>query len=192
MSAEFEQLVAEFEKFQSKIKNVDDQLANLGQMQSELSELEGVATSADRSVTVVAGPGGAIKDIQLTDRAMAQPPQALSAALLSTLQQAVAESARKQASIVEEHMGGGLNLTEQVLESQAQLFGKDPEELRAAMEQERPRRRSAEEERFDDYSQQSVLSSGDDRGRQAPPPPASGGGSAGDAFLKNLFDEDQR
>lgn len=191
MSAEFEQLVAEFEKFQSKIKNVDDQLANLGQMQSEISELQGVATSADRSVTVVAGPGGAIKDIQLTDKAMAQPPQALSATLLSTVQQAVAESARKQAAIVEEHMGGGLNLTDQVLDSQARLFGKDPEELRAAMAEERPRHRSAEEERHDDYSQRSVLSSGYDRGRQTPPPPSSGGSSAGDTFLKNLFD-DQR
>ncbi|MBK1784048.1 YbaB/EbfC family nucleoid-associated protein [Prauserella cavernicola] len=191
MSAEFEQLVAEFEKFQSKIKKVDDQLADLGQMQNAVAELEGMAVSADRSVTVVAGPGGALKDIQLTDKAMEQQPKALAAALLSTVQQAVADAARKQAAIVEEHMGSGLGLSDRVVESQAQLFGKDPEQFRAEVAEGQPRTRSAEEEHHDDYSEQSVFDDADDRGKQAPPPPASGS-SAGDAFLQNLFDNDDR
>lgn len=192
MSAEFERLLAQFERFQSKIKKVDDQLANVERMQSEIAELEATASNADRSITIVAGPGGAIKDIQLTDKALSQQPQALSAALMSTIQEAVAEAARKQAAIVDDHMGGQLNVTDQVLETQAQLFGTSPQELRERMEQERPIRQTPlrpEEEYHEDYSHQDFL--GSDQGQQSPPPPpAPSGGSAGDEFLQNLFNND--
>ncbi|NKQ56376.1 YbaB/EbfC family nucleoid-associated protein [Amycolatopsis sp. K13G38] len=136
MSAEFDQLVAQFEQFQSRLKRVDEQFANIGQMQQELAEMEAVAVSPDRSVTVVAGPSGAIKDIRLTDLAMRQSPQALSSALMNTVRQAVAEAARRQAGIVENAVGDDMHLTDQVLETQAQLFGTTPEELRATMEQQ--------------------------------------------------------
>ncbi|MGH3948243.1 MAG: YbaB/EbfC family nucleoid-associated protein, partial [Pseudonocardiaceae bacterium] len=66
MSAEFERLVAQFERFQSKVKHIDDQFAGIGQMQEEVSALEASASSPGRSVTVVAGPGGFIKDIKLS------------------------------------------------------------------------------------------------------------------------------
>lgn len=62
MSAEFDQLVAEFEAFQAKLKSADDRFANMAQMQEELSEIEVSVTSPDRTVTVVAGVGGSIKD----------------------------------------------------------------------------------------------------------------------------------
>ncbi|PRX43931.1 YbaB/EbfC DNA-binding family protein [Prauserella shujinwangii] len=190
MSAEFDRLVAQFEQFQSKLKNVDEQFANLGQMQRQIADLEAVATSPDRSITVVAGPGGSVKDIKLTEAALAQQPQALSSALLSTLQQAVAEAARKQAGIVEEHVGDDMHLTDQVLETQAQLFGTSPEELRERTEEERPARRADADEVHDDYSQQSVLRSSDEQPPGTPPPSATG--SQGDDFLRNLFSEDDR
>ncbi|GAA1244035.1 hypothetical protein GCM10009676_32180 [Prauserella halophila] len=192
MSAEFDRLVAEFEKFQSKMKHVDQQMAGVEDMQSELSELEASATNADRSVTVIAGPGGAVKDLQLTDKAMSQPPQALAAAIKSTLSEAVAEAARKQAGIVDNHMGGmGINATEQVIETQAEAFGMPAEELRQRMAEEQPVHREVpvEEEYQEDYSRGSVFGDEDD-GRSAPPP--AQGSSAGDEFLKNLFEEDDR
>lgn len=191
MSAEFERLVAQFEQFQSKIKKVDDQLANVGRMRSEIAAIEATVSNADRSVTVVAGPGGSIKDIQLTDRALAQQPQALSAALMSTIQQAVAEAARKQAGIVDEHVEG-LSITDQVLETQAQLFGTSTEELREKLEQERPSRQPRprpEEEYHEDYSHQDFLD-GDSAPQTPPSSPGSGGGSAGDEFLQSLFNDD--
>lgn len=194
MSAEFDRLVAEFEKFQSKMKHVDQQMAGVQDMQNELSELEATASNADRSVTVVAGPGGAVKDLQLTDKAMNQPPQALAAAIKSTLSEAVAEAARKQAGIVDNHMGDmGINATEQVIETQAEAFGIPAEELRQRMAEEQPVRREVpvEEEYQEDYSRQSVFGSGSEDDRPTPPP-AQGGGSAGDDFLKNLFNEDDR
>lgn len=132
-SAAFEQLVAQFERFQSQMQRVDQQFSKVGEMQQQLTELEAVATSADRAVTVVAGPSGSIKDIRLTDLAMRRPPHALAAELMSTLQKAVAEAARRQAGIVEGAIGDDMKLSDQVLETQAQLFGMSKEELRAVM-----------------------------------------------------------
>ncbi|MFD1149814.1 YbaB/EbfC family nucleoid-associated protein, partial [Saccharothrix hoggarensis] len=138
MSAEFDQLVAQFEQFQSQLRRVDQQVEGIDRMQQELAALEVVATSPDRAVTVVAGPSGAIRDIRLTDQAMRRPPHALAAALMGTLRQAVAEAARRQAGIVETALGDDLNLTDQVLETQAQLFGVTPQDMRAMVEQPPP------------------------------------------------------
>ncbi|RDI20861.1 YbaB/EbfC DNA-binding family protein [Lentzea flaviverrucosa] len=135
-SAAFEQLVAQFEQFQSRMQRVDQQFANIGEMQQQLTEMEAVATSADRAVTVVAGPSGSIKAIRLTEHAMRRPAHALAAELMSTLQQAVAEAARRQAGIVEGAIGDGMKLSDQVLETQAQLFGMSKEELRAVRSDE--------------------------------------------------------
>ncbi|MFE2750981.1 YbaB/EbfC family nucleoid-associated protein [Actinosynnema sp. NPDC059335] len=135
MSAEFDQLVAQFDQFQARLHRVDRQVDGIGRMQQELATMEAVATSPDGAVTVVAGPSGSIKDIRLTDQAVRRPPHALAAALMGTLRQAVAEAARRQAGIVEHALGDDLHLTDQVLETQAQLFGVTPQELRAMTEQ---------------------------------------------------------
>lgn len=126
-----EHLIAEFEKFQTKIKQAEVQFAGVGQMQEELAELEAVATSPDGAVRVVAGPGGAIKDIRLSQEALRQQAGAVSATIMSTLHRAVAEAARKQAAVVEARMGGlAPGITEQVLQAQAEAFGVPVEELR--------------------------------------------------------------
>ncbi|WP_199434432.1 YbaB/EbfC family nucleoid-associated protein [Qaidamihabitans albus] len=187
MSAEFEQLVAQFERFQSKLRNVDETFADLGQLRDEIAALETTAMSPDRSITVVAGPGGSIKDVRFTESALKQPPQALSGALLSTLRQAVAEAARTQAGIVESHVGDDMHLTDQVLQTQAQLFDTTPEELRASMADAQP----VHEELHEDYSQQSVLQSDEPEPPQPPPPPSSRS-SQGEEFLQHLFDEEDR
>ncbi|OZM74867.1 hypothetical protein CFN78_01235 [Amycolatopsis antarctica] len=184
MSAEFERLVAQFERFQSKIQRVDDQFASIGQMQAEIGALEATATSPDRTVTVVAGPGGSVTDIRIADGAMRQDGRALANTLMATLREAVAESARKQAVVVDQHMGGSLGLTEQVLETQAEVLGTSVEELRSKVEQETPRR-AVNEGEPEDYSAQSFMA----RAEDAPAPPPATGGSQGDEFLKNLFDD---
>ncbi|WP_318305887.1 YbaB/EbfC family nucleoid-associated protein [Amycolatopsis solani] len=183
MAAEFDQLVTEFERFQSSIRNVDDRFAGLGAMQQELSELRAGASSPDGGVTVVTGPGGAVLDVKFTDAALAKGPQALSAALMATLREAVGEAARRQAVLVQEHLGDDLGLVDQVLETQAEAFGTTVEEMRSKLAEEPPRAAAPE-----DFSEERVLRPAED----APPPtaPPSGGGSAGDAFLRNLFDEE--
>ncbi|WP_236789511.1 YbaB/EbfC family nucleoid-associated protein [Amycolatopsis sp. GM8] len=186
MSAEFDQLVAQFEQFQAKLEHVDQQFSGIGQMQAEIAGLEATAMSADRSVTVVAGPGGAVKEIRFADAALRQSPQALSSTVMGTLRQAVAEVARKQAGIVEEHTGSDLHVLDQVLETQAQLFGTTPEELRASMEQPQ---RPAPAGDPDDYSQQGVLRRAEPEPRSAPAPGAND--QSGNRFL-NLYDEEDR
>ncbi len=207
MAAEFDRLVAQFERFQSQVHRVDDRFANLGDMRQRLVELEAVATSPDRAVTVVAGPSGSIKDIRLTDQAMRRPPQELAAALMATLRQAVAEAARRQAGIVENALGDDMRLTEQVLETQAQLFGMSKEELRAATGESAPVQpskpptappttppkppappRRPEPEPKDDFSQQDVLRS---EPWSAPPPPSGPPPKKDDRFL-DLYEEDDR
>ncbi|MFO7192489.1 MAG: YbaB/EbfC family nucleoid-associated protein [Thermocrispum agreste] len=139
MSAEMEQLLKEFEKFQSRIQQAQQQFAGLERMKEELGELESVATSPDGSIRVVAGPGGAIKDIQLSQEALRQQASSLSAGIMATLNRAVAAAARKQAKVVESHMGDmGGAISEQVLQAQAEAFGVSVEELRRADEEPAP------------------------------------------------------
>ncbi|MET8846120.1 YbaB/EbfC family nucleoid-associated protein [Amycolatopsis sp. NPDC004625] len=176
MTAEFEHLVAEFERFQAGVRNADDRFVGLGAMQQQLTELRASAASPDGGVTVVTGPGGAVLDVKFTEAALAKGPQALSATLLATLREAVGEAARRQAVIVEENLGDDLGLVDQVLETQAVAFGTTVEELRAKLPEERAP---------EDFSEQRVL-----RPADPPPAPPAASPSAGDRFLRTLFEEE--
>lgn len=128
MTAEFDQLVAEFEQFQAQIRNMDDRFEHLAGMRSELATLETRVSTPDQSITVVAGPGGSVLDIRLTEDAFRLGPEQLSGQLMATLREAVADAARQQAGIVEEYAGGPV--LEQVLETQSEVTGVPVEELR--------------------------------------------------------------
>ncbi|MET9261815.1 YbaB/EbfC family nucleoid-associated protein [Amycolatopsis sp. NPDC004079] len=190
MSAEMERLVAEFDKFQTKLKQAEAQFAKVGDMQEELSALEAEVMSPDRAVTVVAGPSGSIKDLRLTPDALRQQPDQLATSILATLHKAVAESARKQAGIVDEHVGTafGLNVSDQVLEAQAAGLGTTVEELESNLPEEQPRQ-AAPARDDEDFANNDLLRD-DGRTAQAPPsaPPS---GSSGDQFLQNLFDDEE-
>lgn len=183
MSAEFDQLVAEFEDFQSRLKSVDDRFSDIAGMRSELASLRVSVTSPDRAVTVVAGTGGSVQDVRFTEAAVQLGSQRLGEVVMSTLREAVAEAARRQAAIVQEYVGDGVPVLDQVLETQAEVTGTPVEELRARVEREAPSRppaRAGEEE-------ESVVF------RDTPPPPAAPGvESAADTFLKSVWDEEER
>ncbi|MEA5362027.1 YbaB/EbfC family nucleoid-associated protein [Amycolatopsis sp., V23-08] len=185
MSAEFDQVVAEFQRFEASIRNVDDRFAGLGAMQRELTELRASAASPDGGVTVTTGPGGAVLDVKFTAAALAKGPQALSTALMATLREAVGAAARRQAVIVEEHMGDDEGLVERVLETQAEAFGTSVEELRSKLAEETTSQEAPAAS--EDFPEVRVLRQAD-----APPPPAppARGGSAGDSFLRSLYDEE--
>nr|WP_258947630.1 YbaB/EbfC family nucleoid-associated protein [Lentzea californiensis] len=196
------------------MQRVDQQFANIGEMQQQLTEMEAVATSADRAVTVVAGPSGSIKAIRLTEHAMRRSAHALAAELMSTLQQAVAEAARRQAGIVEGAIGDGMKLSDQVLETQAQLFGMSKEELRAGrsdetapapapqhppmppvppvsqagvpVRQPAPPGRTAPEPQ-DDFSDQNIMRGNAWNDRSQPPPTAP---PKQDGKFLNLYDDE--
>lgn len=183
MSAEFDQLVAQFEDFQSRLKNVDDQFANMAGMQSELAALEVSVTSPDRAVTVVAGPGGAVQDVRFTEAALQLGTQRLGEVVMSTVREAMAEAARRQAVIVQEYAGDDFPVLDQVLETQAEVTGVPVEELRAKAERETPQRPPAQ---VGEVEESVVFRD------TPPPPPAPGVDSAGDTFLKSVWDEEER
>ncbi|OLR94352.1 YbaB/EbfC family nucleoid-associated protein [Actinokineospora bangkokensis] len=160
MSAELDRLAAEFGKFQARIREAEARFDGVAAVQGELTALEVVATSPDRAVRVVAGAGGAVKDIQLGADAMRRPAQALAQTIMATLREAVAEAARRQAGIVDGAFGGGLGTTglveraqQEAAEQQAAGTGGP---AAASQRRERPARRTAPDDDFDDYSDQSI------------------------------------
>ena len=190
VSEEMDRLVAEFEKFQTKLKQAEAQFAKVGDMQEELNALEAQVMSPDRSVTVIAGPSGSVKDLRLSPDALRQQPDQLASTILATLHQAVAESARKQAGIVDEHVGTafGLNVSDQVLEAQAAGMGTTVEELESNLPEAQPQRPAAPVRDEEDFANNNLLRA-EQQPAQAPPPPPSA--SAGDQFLKNLFNDEE-
>jgi len=126
---ELERLTQEFEKFQKKIKGFQQQAVDAEAMGKEVAELEAQAASPDGTVTVIAGPGGSIKDIRFRN-ARRHDDAALAGMVRGTLQQAVATAARHQAAIVERYAGPGLGILDQVMEVQKQAFA--AEQQRAA------------------------------------------------------------
>src|SRR5437764_14893588 len=80
-------------------QRAEQRLARYQQMQEELKSLEAKASSPDRAVTVVAGPNGAIKDVQLTDDALRMSAQTLYGAVLGTLTRAADDAARPRAGV---------------------------------------------------------------------------------------------
>ncbi len=177
MTAEFDQLVAEFEEFQAGLRNVDDRFERLAGLQDELASLEVSAASPDHAVTVVAGPGGAVTDVRVTEAAMRLTPEQLSATIMSTLRAAVADAARTQAAIVQDHVGEDADVLGQVLETQSEVTGVPVEELREQVRGPAPRpAEQAEPPELPVFTEQEPR-------HQAPPDDA-------DTFLRDLSDEE--
>ncbi|MCI2417108.1 YbaB/EbfC family nucleoid-associated protein [Saccharopolyspora sp. K220] len=102
-------------------RRAEEQMGDFGRMREQISELQATATSEDRSVSVTASAGG-VTGIQFTQDALRQSPAQLSNTVLGTLQQAVAEAARKQAEIVQEYVPDS-DVLERILRTQDELFG---------------------------------------------------------------------
>lgn len=95
------------------------------QMEDELKVVEGTATSQDGVVTVIAGPGGALKSIVFGPGFGGVSSASLSTAVLHTIARAQAAAARAQADVVRRNLGDTA-LLDQVLAEDARLFGDRP------------------------------------------------------------------
>ncbi|TNC22476.1 YbaB/EbfC family nucleoid-associated protein [Amycolatopsis alkalitolerans] len=91
-------------------------------MAGELKGVTGRASSADGAVTVVAGPGGEVKDITFTEQTRTVAPAALATAVLHTIAAARANATRRQAEVVRRGLGD-TDLLDRVLDSDQRLFG---------------------------------------------------------------------
>ncbi|SDN14441.1 YbaB/EbfC family nucleoid-associated protein, partial [Allokutzneria albata] len=131
MTEEFDRLVEQFERFQENTRRAESRLADYDGMRERIADLEATAHSPGRDVTVTAGPGGSVKNIEFTDRALQQSPQALSATVMATLRTAVAAAARQQAAVVQEFVGDDMNVLDQVLQTQSEMLGVPVDQLTA-------------------------------------------------------------
>jgi DNA-binding protein YbaB len=102
----------------------DKQVGRYAEMKDEIARIQATATSADKAVTVVAGPAGAVLDIRLSEQAL-KPGSArtLSGSIMSTLRIAVADAARQQAAVVQQYVGDRLNILDRVMSTQQELLG---------------------------------------------------------------------
>lgn len=92
------------------------------QMTGELKDVQGEASSPDGAVTVIAGPGGEVKEIRFGDQIRAVAPPALAASVMHTIAAARAAAARQQAEVVRRGLGD-TELLDRVLDSDQLVFG---------------------------------------------------------------------
>jgi hypothetical protein len=119
-----EQMRQKLEFFEQANRAAEARAAGYDAMGTELRTVEASVQSPDRSVTVVAGLSGSIKEIRFTEDARRLSPTQLSQAVMSTLQQAVAAAARRQAEIVQSHVGTEIPIAERVMKTQQEIFGR--------------------------------------------------------------------
>jgi DNA-binding protein YbaB len=116
-----QQMRSGLEQIEQANAAAEDRLARLDGLTDKLAEIRASVTSPDGSVTVVAGTGGGIRDVQFSSQATRLSPTRLSEVVMTTLRQAVAEAARKQASTVDEATGE--RITDRVLKTQESVLG---------------------------------------------------------------------
>ena len=112
---------------------IDSMVERYAGMKEEITAIRASSSSSDHSVTVVAGPGGAVLDIKLTDAAMRGSAQTLGSSIMSALRLAVADGARQQAAIVQRYVGDRLNIVERVMATQKEILG---DKIQAGEEEE--------------------------------------------------------
>lgn len=108
-------------------RKAEQRISGYQTMKEEMTALRAAATSPDRAVTVVAGPGGSILNVDFRPEALRLSPQALSRAVTATIQQAVAQSARASAELVQRFAGDQIDIAARVNKVQEDVFGPAPE-----------------------------------------------------------------
>lgn len=123
IAKQMEQLRQRLETIQQDQLKAQERFAKLDTMKEEVAAIEASVTSRDRAVTVVAGPGAAVKAVSFTEEIKRMTPTQLSQTVTSTIQQAVADAARQQAAVVQNYIGDQVDILGRVLKTQEEVFG---------------------------------------------------------------------
>ncbi len=137
---DMEELQQKMERLRQMGAQAEQRLQDTDQLSERISAVEAKVTSADKAVTVTAGPGGSVTNIEFTKDATKLSPIQLSSTVMSTLRQAVA-----QAGIVQEFAPEG-DIAERVRRTQEEVLGVSTEPGDTAQ----PRSAPAEDD-DDDY-----------------------------------------
>ncbi|WAL64243.1 YbaB/EbfC family nucleoid-associated protein [Amycolatopsis cynarae] len=122
MSGYAEQLLRRIEAIDTAAADNRRRAETYRQMASELKDVTAQAGSPDGAVTVVAGPGGEVKEVRFGDQIRGIAPQALAASVMQTIAAARAAAARRQAEVVRRGLGD-TELLDRVLDTDERLFG---------------------------------------------------------------------
>jgi DNA-binding protein YbaB len=123
-------------------QSTEERLAHYAEMKEEISAVRATVSSSDRAITVVAGAGGSVMDIQVADQALrGANAQTLGRTIMSTIQLALAKAAKAQAEVVQRYVGDRMNILDRVNAVQQEFFDKAKEE--AAREGQQLGQRSA-------------------------------------------------
>ena len=122
MPSGLDDLQRKVDSLKAAARRAEEQQGDVGQLREQIAAVQASITSTDKAVTVIAGPGGSITDIRFTQDALRLSAIQLSSTVMSTVQQAVAAAARKQAEIVQEFVPEG-DVLERVLRTQEEMLG---------------------------------------------------------------------
>ncbi|MGH3520718.1 MAG: YbaB/EbfC family nucleoid-associated protein [Haloechinothrix sp.] len=117
-----EEMRWQLEKIRNKQAENAELLGKLDAAQTELAALEATATSPDRTVTVIAGSGGIVHSVELSDDAMSTNARTLAATITATIREAIAIATSKQLDIVRTRVDERVD-PQQILGPQARLAG---------------------------------------------------------------------
>ncbi|WP_116101239.1 YbaB/EbfC family nucleoid-associated protein [Amycolatopsis thermalba] len=167
-----EQLQQKLDQVEQHKRNGEQRMAALTRMKEQIGELSVTVSSPDRTVTVVAGPGGGVQSVRVSEDALGGSAIQLSSTITSTIREVVAAAARQQAAIVQDALGEQSNVLESVLETQAEAFGMSVADLKAKLADERPAAAPRPIDQGADFAEEDFLEErpAERPARPAPPP----------------------
>lgn len=120
--ADIEEIQRKLDSLRETGRQAEQRLQGMDQMRERISSIEASVTAQDKTVTVTAGPGGSITNIEFTKDATKLSPIQLSSTVMNTLRQAVAQAAQEQAQVVQEYAPEG-DVAERVRRTQEDMLG---------------------------------------------------------------------
>ncbi|MER7014132.1 YbaB/EbfC family nucleoid-associated protein [Saccharopolyspora sp. NPDC000359] len=162
------------DRIQEMMRRFEEQAQKASELQSAIQDMQGTASSADRSVTVTVAASGAVLDLKLAPNAVRQSANELQQQIMATIRQATSNAAEQMNNAVAPILGDQYDQFQQAFSAQAPTLqppaddGATPEPPAAAAPQREqapgstapkgaPRRAAAVDDDDDDFSSNSFL-----------------------------------
>lgn len=107
------------ERIQEMLRRFEEQAQKASELQSAVQNLQGTATSPDRSVTVTVAASGALMDLKLAPNAVRQSASALQQQIMATIREATATAAEQMNNAVAPILGDQYEQFQQAFNAQA-------------------------------------------------------------------------
>ncbi|KAA5831882.1 YbaB/EbfC family nucleoid-associated protein [Saccharopolyspora hirsuta] len=116
------------ERIQAMMRRFEEQAQKASELQSAMQDMQGTASSQDRSVTVTVAASGAVLDLKLAPNAVRQSANDLQQQIMATIRQATANAAEKMNSAVAPILGDQYEQFQQAFNAQAPTLKPQPDD----------------------------------------------------------------